>query len=97
MLGGLPGIAGSIQAVEAIKLILGVGDDDMSSRLLDYDSLEKRSAATMLRDPQCPACSIDPERIVIAECDELCMPHPIPPRPGGRLLRWPGWGCRRRG
>jgi hypothetical protein len=35
----------------------------------------------MLRDPECPTCSIDPERIVIAEYDELCMPHPLaPPR-----------------
>jgi hypothetical protein len=31
----------------------------------------------MQRDPECPTCSIDPEQIVIAEYDELCMPHPI--------------------
>jgi hypothetical protein len=30
-----------------------------------------------------PACSTDPERIVIAEYDELCMPHPIAPPPAG--------------
>ncbi|HET6833318.1 MAG TPA: molybdopterin-synthase adenylyltransferase MoeB, partial [Acidimicrobiales bacterium] len=38
VLGVLPGIVGSIQAVEAIKLILGVGED-LSGRLLAYDSL----------------------------------------------------------
>jgi sulfur-carrier protein adenylyltransferase/sulfurtransferase len=37
----------------------------------------------MARDPECPTCSIDPERIVIAEYDELCMPHPIAPPPAG--------------
>jgi molybdopterin/thiamine biosynthesis adenylyltransferase/rhodanese-related sulfurtransferase len=75
--GVLPGIVGSIQAVEAIKLILGVGDS-LSGRLLAYDSLEQSFRTyKMLRDPQCPACSIDPADIVIAEYDELCIPHPI--------------------
>jgi molybdopterin/thiamine biosynthesis adenylyltransferase/rhodanese-related sulfurtransferase len=81
VLGVLPGIVGSIQAVEAIKLILGVGED-LSGRLLAYDSLEQSFRTyRMLRDPECPTCSIDPERIVIAEYDELCMPHPIAPPP----------------
>ena len=40
VLGVLPGIVGSIQAVEAIKLILGIGDS-LSGRLLAYDSLEQ--------------------------------------------------------
>ncbi|MFP3901670.1 MAG: molybdopterin-synthase adenylyltransferase MoeB [Acidimicrobiia bacterium] len=77
VLGVLPGIIGSIQAVEALKLILGIGDD-LSGRLLAYDSLEQSFRTyKMVRDPQCPACSIDPDRITIAEYDELCMPHPI--------------------
>jgi molybdopterin/thiamine biosynthesis adenylyltransferase/rhodanese-related sulfurtransferase len=82
VLGVLPGIVGSIQAVEAIKLILGLGDD-LSGRLLAYDSLEQSFRTyKMLRDPQCPTCSIDPEQIVIAEYDELCMPHPMAPPAG---------------
>lgn len=77
VLGVLPGIVGSIQALEAIKLILGVGDD-LSGRLLAYDSLEQSFRTFKVRrDPECPTCSIDPEQIVIAEYDELCMPHPI--------------------
>jgi sulfur-carrier protein adenylyltransferase/sulfurtransferase len=77
VLGVLPGIVGSIQALEAIKLILGIGDD-LSGRLLAYDSLEQSFRAfKILRDPACPTCSIDPAEIVIAEYDELCMPHPI--------------------
>jgi sulfur-carrier protein adenylyltransferase/sulfurtransferase len=81
--GVLPGIVGSIQAVEVIKLIwAGVGDD-LSGRLLAYDSLEPSFRTHRMVRPQCPTCSIDPERIVIAEYDELCMPHPIAPPPAG--------------
>jgi molybdopterin/thiamine biosynthesis adenylyltransferase/rhodanese-related sulfurtransferase len=77
VLGVLPGIIGSIQALEAIKLILEVGDP-LVGRLLAYDSLEESFRTFKVnRDPDCPACSLPPERIVIAEYDELCMPHPI--------------------
>ena len=79
VLGVLPGIVGSIQALEAIKLILGIGDD-LSGRLLAYDSLEQSFRTFKVqRDPQCPACSLDPEQIVIAEYDDLCMPHVVEP------------------
>lgn len=75
VLGVLPGIIGSIQALEAIKLLLGLGDS-LAGRLLAYDSLEQSFRTfKVLRDPKCPACSIDPDEIVIAEYDELCMPH----------------------
>ena len=77
VLGVLPGIIGSIQALEAIKLILGIGDD-LSGRLLAYDSLEQSFRTFKVnRDPECPACSLDPADIVIAEYDEFCMPHPV--------------------
>jgi molybdopterin/thiamine biosynthesis adenylyltransferase/rhodanese-related sulfurtransferase len=77
VLGVLPGIIGSIQAVEAIKLILGVGDL-LAGRLLAYDALEESFRTFRVnRDPNCAACSIPPEQLVIAEYDELCMPHPI--------------------
>jgi molybdopterin/thiamine biosynthesis adenylyltransferase/rhodanese-related sulfurtransferase len=82
VLGVLPGIVGSIQAIETIKLILDLGDD-LSGRLLAYDSLDQSFRTfKMLRDPDCPTCSIDPVDIVIAEYDELCMPHPTQPPPG---------------
>jgi len=77
VLGVLPGIIGSIQAVEAIKLILGVGDL-LAGRLLAYDALEESFRTFRVnRDPNCAACSIPSEQLVIAEYDELCMPHPI--------------------
>jgi molybdopterin/thiamine biosynthesis adenylyltransferase len=76
VLGVLPGIIGSIQALEAIKLILGVGDT-LVGRLLAYDSLEESFRTfNVHRDPACPACGPDAGEIVIAEYDELCMPHP---------------------
>jgi molybdopterin/thiamine biosynthesis adenylyltransferase/rhodanese-related sulfurtransferase len=79
VLGVLPGIIGSIQALEAIKLILEVGDS-LSGRLLAYDALEESFRTFRIqRDPKCPACSLDPDQIVIAEYDEYCMPHPVPP------------------
>ena len=77
VLGVLPGIIGSIQALEAIKLLLDLGDS-LSGRLLAYDSLEQSFRTfNVRRDPSCPACSLDPEQITIAEYDELCMPHPV--------------------
>jgi sulfur-carrier protein adenylyltransferase/sulfurtransferase len=77
VLGVLPGIIGSIQAMETIKLLLGIGDP-LVGRLLAYDSLEESFRTFKVnRDPECAACSIPKEDLVIAEYDELCMPHPI--------------------
>jgi len=79
VLGVLPGIIGSIQAMETIKLLLGLGDP-LVGRLLAYDALEESFRTFKVnRDPQCAACSVPPEQLVIAEYDELCMPHPIAP------------------
>ena len=75
VLGVLPGIIGSLQAMEAIKQLLGLGES-LSGRLLTYDALEQSFRTLKIRrDPTCPACSIDAKDIVIAEYDELCMPH----------------------
>ena len=75
VLGVLPGIVGSIQALEAIKLLLGLGDP-LIGRLLSFDALEESFRTFKVRrDPACPACGPDAGEIVIAEYDELCMPH----------------------
>jgi sulfur-carrier protein adenylyltransferase/sulfurtransferase len=77
VLGVLCGIVGSIQAMEAVKLLLGIGDS-LAGRLLAYDSLEQSFRIFKVnRDPTCPACSIPKEDLVIAEYDGLCMPHPV--------------------
>jgi molybdopterin/thiamine biosynthesis adenylyltransferase/rhodanese-related sulfurtransferase len=76
VLGVLPGIIGSIQALEAIKLVLDLGDP-LIGRLLAFDALEETFRTfNVRRDPHCPACGPDAGPIVIAEYDELCMPHP---------------------
>ncbi|HEX2699779.1 MAG TPA: molybdopterin-synthase adenylyltransferase MoeB [Acidimicrobiales bacterium] len=77
VLGVLPGIVGSIQAMEAIKLLLGLGDP-LIGRLLAYDALEESFRTFKVhRDPECPACGPNAGPIVIAEYDDLCMPHPV--------------------
>ncbi|MGH9223705.1 MAG: molybdopterin-synthase adenylyltransferase MoeB [Acidimicrobiales bacterium] len=79
VLGVLPGIIGTIQAMEAIKLVLGLGDP-LVGRLMAYDALEESFRTFKVpRDPSCPACGPDAGEIVIAEYDELCMPHPRKP------------------
>ena len=77
VLGVLPGIVGSLQAVETIKVLLGIGDT-LQGRLLAYDALEQSFRTFKVRrDPACPACGPDAGEIVIAEYDDLCMPHAI--------------------
>ena len=77
VLGVLPGIVGSIQAIEAIKVLLGLGDP-LIGRLLAYDSLEQSFRTFKVnRDPHCPSCGPDAGEIVIAEYDELCLPHAL--------------------
>jgi molybdopterin/thiamine biosynthesis adenylyltransferase/rhodanese-related sulfurtransferase len=78
VLGVLPGIVGSIQALEAIKLILDLGDP-LRGRLLAYDALDQSFRSFKVRrDPTCPACG-ENAQIVIAEYDDLCMPHAVRP------------------
>ena len=56
VLGVLPGVIGSVQAAEAIKLVLGIGEP-LIGRLLRFDALAMRFHETRLRpDPDCPAC-----------------------------------------
>jgi molybdopterin/thiamine biosynthesis adenylyltransferase/rhodanese-related sulfurtransferase len=77
VLGVLPGIVGSVQALEAIKLVLGLGES-LRGRLLAYDALEQSFRNFKVRrDPRCPACGEDAAPIVIAEYDEHCLPHAV--------------------
>ena len=76
VLGVLPGIVGSIQALEALKVLLDLGET-LVGRLLAFDALEESFRTFKVRrDPACPACGPDAKEIVIAEYDDLCMPHP---------------------
>ena len=56
----LPGIIGVIQATEAIKLLIGIGES-LIGRLLTYDALTMRFREVKLRrDPKCPLCGEHP-------------------------------------
>jgi sulfur-carrier protein adenylyltransferase/sulfurtransferase len=75
VLGVLPGIIGSLQALEAIKLILGIGDP-LIGRILAYDALEQSFREFRLRqDPANPVTYANRDRIQIAEYTDLCAPH----------------------
>ena len=56
----LPGVIGVIQATEAIKLLIGMGES-LIGRLLTYDALGMRFREVKLRsDPKCPVCGEHP-------------------------------------
>ncbi len=77
VLGVLPGIIGSIQAIEAIKLLLDLGDP-LIGRLLAYDAMEQSFREYKVRvDPTNDVTWENRDRIVVAELDGLCMPHPL--------------------
>ena len=74
VLGVLPGIVGSVQALEAIKLILGVGDS-LRGRLVAFDALEMSFREFKLRiDPSNQVTYDNRDRIEVVELDGLCMP-----------------------
>jgi sulfur-carrier protein adenylyltransferase/sulfurtransferase len=57
VLGVLPGVIGLLQATEAVKLLLGIGEP-LDGRLLSFDALSMRFRETRLRpDPDCVACA----------------------------------------
>ena len=79
VLGVLPGIVGSLQAIETIKLILDLGDS-LRGRLLAYDSLEQSFREYKVRkDPTNEITWENRDRIVVTELDGLCMPAPLEP------------------
>ena len=56
----LPGIIGVVQATEAIKVLLGIGEP-LIGRLMTYDALGMRFREVKLRrDPKCPLCGTSP-------------------------------------
>jgi adenylyltransferase/sulfurtransferase len=72
VLGVLPGVIGSIQATETIKLLVGAGDT-LVGRLLLYDALEMRFREMRLRkDPSCPICGEHPSIRELQDYDALC-------------------------
>jgi sulfur-carrier protein adenylyltransferase/sulfurtransferase len=72
VLGVLPGVVGTLQATEAIKLLLGIGDP-LVGRQLRYDALSMEFVELrMRRDPECPVCSKDPHEIEFIDYEQFC-------------------------
>jgi molybdopterin/thiamine biosynthesis adenylyltransferase/rhodanese-related sulfurtransferase len=74
VLGVLPGVMGVLQATEAIKLVLGIGDT-LAGRLLVYDALKTRFRELKLRrDPSCPTCGdgVDRAAIPLIDYEQFC-------------------------
>ena len=72
MLGILPGVMGTLQAAEVIKLVLGLGEA-ASGRLLHYDALALAfSSFHVARDPRCAICGDRPSITELVDYDAFC-------------------------
>jgi sulfur-carrier protein adenylyltransferase/sulfurtransferase len=77
VLGVLPGIVGSLQALEALKLLLGIGEP-MVGRLLMFDALRMQFRELRLRrDAACPVCGDEPTVRELIDYERFCgVTHP---------------------
>jgi len=72
VLGVLPGMIGVMQAIEAIKLIIGIGDS-LIGRLVSFDALKLRFKEFKIRkDPNCPICGDHPTIHELIDYDLFC-------------------------
>src|SRR5712664_201295 len=79
VLGVLPGIIGTIQAMETIKLILGIGEP-LIGRFLIVDALRMKFRELKLRkDPDCPVCGTHPTVTHLIDYEQFCGVRPAAP------------------
>ncbi len=72
VLGILPGTVGAMQATEAVKLILGIGES-MIGRLMLYDALNMETTEVQLRkNPSCPVCGEAPTITELIDYEQFC-------------------------
>jgi adenylyltransferase/sulfurtransferase len=72
VLGVLPGVLGSIQALEAIKLVAGIGSS-LAGRLLVFDALRLRFRELSIeKDPDCPVCGAHPTVRELVDYEAFC-------------------------
>ncbi len=84
VLGVLPGVVGVIQAIEVVKILLGIGEP-LIGRLVQFDALAMHFREFQLRkDPHCPICGKHPSITRLQDYDELCGTLPI--QDGGRAV-----------
>jgi len=85
VLGVLPGIVGCIQAIETIKIILGLGET-LTGRLLLFDALSMETRQVKVRrNTACPVCGDSPTVTELIDYEEFCgLPHVEAPSVNGR-------------
>lgn len=72
VLGILPGTIGTMQATEAIKLILGIGEP-MIGKMLLYDALEMSFTTLKVRkNPACPVCGVPADQVTLIDYEQFC-------------------------
>jgi molybdopterin/thiamine biosynthesis adenylyltransferase/rhodanese-related sulfurtransferase len=76
VLGVLPGVIGSLQATEVVKLILGIGES-LAGRLVIFDALGLRFREVALKaNPSCPVCGPEPTLTELVDYDLFCGVQP---------------------
>ena len=86
VLGVLPGVVGSLQAMEAIKLVLGVGEP-MVGRLLLFDAMALSFREMELRpNPDCPVCGEQPTQTGLVDYEAFCGVESEPAPPSSESL-----------
>jgi adenylyltransferase/sulfurtransferase len=79
VLGVLPGVIGTIQATEAVKLIMGIGEP-LIGRFLIYDALRMKFRELKLKkDPECPVCGTNPTVRELIDYEQFCGVAPSAP------------------
>ena len=85
VLGVLPGTVGTLQATEAIKLLLGIGST-LKGKMLLYNALDMSFDFINLRkNPNCRVCSPEPEITELIDYEEFCG---VPSHDHMRVTRW---------
>jgi adenylyltransferase/sulfurtransferase len=78
VMGVLPGVIGSLQAMETLKLLLGVGES-LAGRLLIFDGLDMSWREVALRrNPDCPVCGDHPTQTGLIDYEVFCGVVPAP-------------------
>jgi adenylyltransferase/sulfurtransferase len=82
VMGIVPGIVGTIQTMETLKLLLGIGDT-LAGRILMFDALRMKFRELRLkRDPECPVCGDSPTVTELIDYEQFCGLQPNEKGPG---------------
>jgi len=86
VLGILPGLIGTIQATETVKIILGMGQT-LAGRFLIYDAMKMRfRELTLRKDPECPVGGTHPTVTALIDYDQFCGIVPAQAAPPAPVL-----------